>query len=209
MKRSLESPIESGVEFFALEESVELLCASLPSLTLLINFLRLSKIMRYRVWIFLSDPVKCSSDWCELLCSEIFSYHKIGWVGKNRPMYYNMHPVFILGRENLIKEKYYLGRLIINDEGNNDDNDDAVLAVFNPTLGVKSKYFLSWDIYRDIPRSDMIEWYLVASALALRADKIICKDSQFRWHPEKMLVPSDDFLFISPPYSGSCKQQKK
>lgn len=187
-----------AINFFALDESIGILCSSLASPQLIATLLQLSKCTRRKLWKFLTDPKRSNFAWREEFYKRLYKYHK------KRPSmelrYWSGHPCFI---ESVYKDfstdAYHLCNILLfaNTNGYNGGLVDVAISCYQTCFDGGKYAFPSWKCIRNVSTTDNIfQWYFVAQALTLCMNKEIVVNAQTRYDSEEPIVSNDIELFI-------------
>lgn len=181
-----------GKVFFQLEESIEILCRSSPDAKWIATLLRLSKKTRRQVWDYLTDPGKCSQEWCDNLCASLWQYRE---KHPTYPISYrSLHPAFIPRARDFTTERYYLARLIL--KGNElQRRVDVLLGGFFSHGDNPKCSHPSWECAPNIETKTLFEWYIVAHALAIRMDTMIMSNAR-ELRDGIPVFPNDTTLYL-------------
>lgn len=184
-----------AIEFFGLDESIDILCSSLASPQLIATLLQLSKCTRLKLWKFLTDPKICGSIWLEEFGKQLYTYHE------KRPSlevnYWDGHPCFIPSVSKILRtDMYHLCNIIIFENGAEKDKIDVAVACYQVCFDKGKIAYPGWRCVRNVPTSNVFQWYFVAQALTLCMTKKIVINAQTRYDSEEPIVSNDTELFI-------------
>lgn len=184
-----------AIEFFNLDESIGILCSSLASPQLIATLLQLSKCTRLKLWKFLTDPNRCNYEWRKEFYEQLYKYQD-----KHPSLeitYWNNHPCFISSVSKvLLTNMYHLCNIIIFEDSVNNGKVDVAVACYQFCFDKGKIAYPGWRCIRNVPTSNVFQWYFVAQALTLCMNKMIVINAQTRYDSEEPIVSNDIELFI-------------
>jgi len=172
-----------------------MLCRSLPSPSLVATLLQLSKRTRRMVWQFLSDPDRCTTEWCNAFSTQLWHYRDSR--NTQTVTYYSMHPTFFspVGKY-ATAESYKLGKILVDTPRACVEETDVLVAGYYHCEPDAKCSWPGWLLVKNAVTADFFEWYVVASALSLRMDRMVVYVGHIRWDGMD-IVPNDAALYMA------------